>query len=282
MINTKRQLLSRLVGLFPVKVMKDHFKIDVKEVAATLPENDVKGYCFANLAHTKQHVYIYDLNKKFNPNTFNQVDFPLDIVNSSSDAVSHTYLCNKLVSFNVILKNPYSESTIKFYQPITVKLTNKHLIIQATILEKSISSYYPGQTVIDSKREVSEQDAIDEIRAFFEDANYVVTYCDLNKGIKSMWDTDLIDSRAVRYKKNKSTSTESMDEGHTVKKVYPDVYEELMKHPLNKTLFFYLKEDEVLVDHFTADPSWGTLSIALFPKNPNQISNVIEKILSSN
>lgn len=282
MLNTKRQLLSRLVGLFPVKVIKEHFKADVKEVAATLPEKDVIGYCFASLSHTKQHIYIYDLNKKFNPNTFKQAEFPLEILSSKSDAVSHTFTCNKIVSFNVILKNPYSESNIKFYQPITVKLTSKHLIIQATILEKSIASYYPDQTVIDSKREVSEQETVDEIRKFFENSSYVVSYCDLNKGIKSMWDADLIDSRAVKYKKNKSTSTESMDEGHTVKKVYPDVYKELMKHPLNKTLFFYLKEDEFLVDHFTADPSWGMLSIALFPKNPNQINNVIEKILSSN
>jgi hypothetical protein len=281
MLNTKRQLLSRLVGLFPVKLIKDHFKLDVKEVAATLPEKDVAGYCYANLSATKQHVYIYKLDKQFDINTFKQSDFPLEIILSSSDNITYTFICNATVTFNVILKDPYSESKIKFIQPISIKLKNKHLIIQATILEKSIASYYPGQHVIDSSREVAEEITITEIRTFFEQ-NYKVPYCDLNKGIKAIWDKEIIDSKVVKYKKNKSTSTESMDEGYTVKKQYPDVYKELTKGPINKTLFKYLLEDDILVDHFTADPTWGRLSIAVFPKNPNQINNVIETILSSN
>lgn len=279
-MNTSKKLLERLVKLFPVKVVKDYFNTTIEDVM-NKPETAVKNFCFANLNSTKQHIYIYNIDKKFNVNTYDENNFPVKVYSKTIDTINSSFICYQLIEFTVTLIEPYETKTIQFYQPILVNFIKKHLVIQITILEKNINTYFGGRVVVKSVRDISEEDIINNIRHYF-DAEYTTRICDINKGIKTMWKNDLIDSRHVKWKKNKSTATEVMDENYTLKQQYPDVYNDLVKAPLNKTVFKYLKEDDVLVDHFTTEPTYGELSVPIFPKTPNQISNVISQILSSN
>lgn len=281
-MNTKRKLLNRLIGLYPVKIVKGHFNMDAENAVTKFSEEAITGFCYSNLDNTKQHIYIYHFDKNFTRASLNIENFPLEIVTEKRDAGCHTFICKQLVTFNVKVSSPYEETTIKFYQPIMINiLNNRHLVIQATILEKNIASYFEGRKVFESSREVSEETLIGNIRSYFE-RYYRVSYCDINKGIKAIWEEDLIDSRLVKFKKNRSTSTESMDGDYTVKEQYPEVYQQLINAPLGKTVFRYKKEDGLLIEHFTTEPSLGRLSIPLYPKNPNQIRNVVDKILANN
>ena len=113
-------------------------------------------------------------------------------------------------------------------------------------------------------------------------SEYVISTYDINKGIKHLWEKDKIDSRYAKWKKDKSTTTETMDEDYTLKKHYHAIYLDLIKSPLNKMVFKYLLGDGVFCDHFSADPSSGQISIPLYPGNANQITNVINEILANN
>jgi hypothetical protein len=280
-MNTRRQISDRLIKLFPVKVAKELFNTDVAKIIIEHTDEVINDRCYSNLYYTKQHIYIYHLDKNFDKKTFDTNGFPVEILKTDERDGITTYICRKLVTFNVTTINPYNQVKIKFYQPLIITLNKRHLIIHTTILEKSISSYFENVKVVEATREVNEEELIGEIRAFFEQF-YRANYCDINKGIKEIWENDLIDSKQVKFKKNKSTSTEVMDEDFTVKEHYPDVYKQLVKSPLNKTVFKYLKDDGLFIDHFTADPSLGRLSFPLFPKTPNQINNVIQTILAHN
>ncbi len=82
--------------------------------------------------------------------------------------------------------------------------------------------------------------------------------------------------------KNRSTTTETMDESYTLKSQYPEVFQTIINAPLNKTIFKYLNDDELLPEHFTIDPSVGLISLPTFPKQLNQHQNVVREILSNN
>jgi len=181
-----------------------------------------------------------------------------------------------------VVLDPPEDITLNFYQPFFVTLKQKCLIIQATILEKNFSSYYPNRRVVDVKKVNGEEEyVIPKILSFFAH-RYSIEICDLNKGIKQLWAKDIIDSQYIKYKRNRSVSTETMDENYTLKQQYPDLYEAITSTPINKTIFKYLGKDQLLPDHFTADPSKGELSVSLFPIHIKQVPNVIDKVLSGN
>lgn len=286
-MNSQRNLLKRLIKLFPVKLLKDDFNIKlfsddlINNIVDNNPPQIVKNFAYSNLNYTKQHVYIYELNGNKNHMSFIPDDFPFEVINHNSDGDNLTIMISPIVDFNVILSQPYEEAIIQFHQPGRIKLTADHLIFQTTMLEKNLKTYFDGnRKVLDVEKQNDEQSTLKEIIDFFEISSTAI--CDINRGVKYLWENDLIDSKYAKWKKARSTTTEAMDENYTLKSQYPDIYEDIMGRPLKKTIFKYLNEDEELPDHFTVDPTIGQLSVPLYSKNINQIQNVINEILSNN
>lgn len=288
-MNSNKNLSKRLLNLFPSKVVKEHFRKDdkekdsIEEIADKNSETNINSFAFNNLQYTKQHIYIYTLGKKFSNKKFDRQEFPLEIINERLDGNDFIFTCKGTVGFNVFVfvegGNPI-KNTMQFYQPITIHISDNHLIVKFTMLEKNINSYFENKKVILDTKSNDEEEILNQILQFFTDHDIAI--CDINKGIKHLWDKDVIDSKFAKWKKNRSTTTEAMDEGHTLKNEYPEQYKSLMKSPLNKNIFKYLHADDEMVDHFTADPTIGQINIPLYPKNPNQINNVISKVLSNN
>lgn len=286
-MNTQRDLLKRLLKLFPVKVLKEHFNSSnvsdalYDEILNGNAKAVIESFCYVNLEYTKQHIYIYNLGQAPRPNQLNLNAFPIDIVHQTNIDGATSITISPLVEFRVILTNPFEETTLRFHQPIQIVLNNIHLVFYATILEKNMSNYFDqNRRVINAEKINDELTIIEQVCAHFAHLN--PTACDLNRGIKHLWANDLVDSKYAKWKKDRSTTTETMDENYTLKSQYPDVYQNLVNAPLKKMIFKYLNNDETLPDHFTVDPSIGQISIPLFSKNANQNKNVVREILSNN
>lgn len=288
-MNTSTDLLIRLLELFPVKLVKDFSGSKkgaddlAEDVVANHAPKTIENFAFDSINNTRQHIHIFNLDKKYVYNKITAANCPLKFVKEiSSTQHSCQFACYSIVEFKGVLLNPSEDVTIKFYQPFLVTLRDKHLIIQATMLEKNISSYIhkTRRFLLASKKNV-EEESVELIRFFFEPP-YEVTLCDLNKGIKKLWHDKIIDARKTQSKKGKSVSMETMDEDFTLREQYPEAYEEVIKRPLHKHIFQYMLPDDQIINHFTVDPIDGKIHIPLFPKNPLQVETVINKILSGN
>ncbi|HEY1037761.1 MAG TPA: hypothetical protein VGF30_00070 [Bacteroidia bacterium] len=282
-MNGHKQIVSRAIDLFPVKFVRDHFKGTITEIIQKHTAAELNSFIYSNLGSTKQHVYLFTSDKTYAAMAPDKRNLPAGIEVMTEVALNNgmKWNCKIDVEYKVILNNPIAEVSVKFDQPVSISFEDKHVIVQFTILERNISKIVENRSVIQSSRLVSEDIILNKIVEFLR------TYCDLrindvNKGIKKIWEEDLIDSVKVEYKKNKSTATESMDGSYTLKEQYPEVYKELLKGPIEKTVFKYIIDNENFPEHFTANPSYGELSFVLYPKNPNQVKNVIDKIISSN
>jgi hypothetical protein len=281
---------KRLLRLFPVKSLKDSFattssKQDdiLNEIIDSSNLDVLKTFVFNNFSFSRQHIYVYTHNIPYKEILKLQSNFfPYDCFRKTQtkDSVEFFYFYD--LAYKVILTNPLEETELSFIWPFKIVIKENSLIFYFTILEKNINSYYPiERPVVDSERLVEEEQILNAIISYLNSMGSV-QICDLNKGIKKLWDSDIIDSKYVKWKKSKSTTTEAMDESYTLKRQYPDVYENLLNSPLNKTVFKYIKDGEDFCDHFTIEPSEGKISIPIFPKQLNQISNVIEKIVEFN
>lgn len=286
-MNRQRDISKRILRLFPVKVLKEHFNTTnvsdelFNEILNGNTKAMIDNFCYINLEHTKQHIYIYNIAEAPTQNNLNLNLFPIDIVHQTNLNGVTSITVSPIVDFRVILTNPFEETTLLFHQPIQIVLSNTHLIFYATILEKNMSDYFDqNRKVINAEKVNGELSIIEQVCAHF--AHLKPTICDLNRGIKQLWANDTVDSKYAKWKKDRSTTTETMDENYTLKSQYPDVYQNLVNAPLRKMIFKYLRDDEVLQDHFTVDPARGQISIPLFSKNANQNKNVVREILSNN
>ncbi|PRY10328.1 hypothetical protein CLV24_11456 [Pontibacter ummariensis] len=289
MSSTESEILNRrLLKLFPVKLLKEEFQV----TASTQPElidtlvygntdHTLREFAFDKIDCTKQHVYIYTLNRAFDSGSFSARDFPIEVLRSVRTSNGWVLHCLPKITHNVVLIEPFETRTIDFYQPIKITLDGNRLILQFTILEKNLKAHFERNRCVYSKRMLEESAIKDEILNHFG-RNYQVDVCDMNRGVKYLWDNGLLDGKALKFKRAKSTATVTMDEEETYKEVYPEEYRETMKDPLHRTVLKYKVQDDELCDLFTIDPSKGEISFNKYPLTANQIQNVISKILANN
>ena len=286
-MNTNRDLAKRLLKLYPVKSIKEHFDTDLNadELYDNLVQNNnfnaIKDFAYGNLEDTKRHIYVYSIGQAATLQNINLRNFPFDIINQTNINNEISLTISPIVDFNTVLNNPFEEVTMKFHQPTKIVLNRTHLVFYFTILEKNINSHF------DNNRKVLNVDKLNEesetITLVFNHLNHLnPQICDLNRGVKHLWNADIVDSKYAKWKKHRSTTTETMDESYTLKSQYPEVYQTIINAPLNKTIFKYLIADENLPEHFTIDPSVGQISVPIFPKHINQHQNVVREILSNN
>lgn len=289
-MNSTTDLLERLLKLFPAKILKAQFDVPGSTQAEKIPQivaqfpNAIVQFVTDKLGHTKQHSYIFRLGSKFDRSTFVPGDLPMKVVTEHRLDGNYVFDCFPVVEYQVALLNPYQEFTVNFIQPTRIVVKSKILIIQTTIMERSASAYLPidsTRRLIDIEKRNTEEVFIPTILDVFR-KRYTVEVCDLNKGVKAIWDANTIDATSVKYKKDKSTATESMDEQCTVKKDMPATYADIVSRPLNKLAFRPLNEADHFSRSFTVDPSKGVFSMNIYPEDPAQTWNIISEILRNN
>lgn len=176
------------------------------------------------------------------------------------------------VEYTIVLRDPLEEDTLEFLWPMTIELTKQYLIVRFVVLEKNVSSYFERAAYV-AGRSLKEETILAEIAAEFAPA-------DLNKGIKKLWSDGYIESTRTRFKKQYSTSSETMDEEKGIKEHYPELYAIMQESPLYTTLF-EINDAGNSVETFSADPSHGTIGFASYSKT-GDTDAIVGKIISNN
>lgn len=287
-MNSPKDLNYRLLKLYPVKIVKEHFEPEETTQIEMLPEilnnnnaHSIHSFALENHNYTKQHISIFKLNSNFVRNTFN---FNGLIIQPNQEIIvdgGYLFKFLPIIDYEVVLGDPYSETILQFYQPTSVKIIGDIIIISTTIMEKNLESYFPGRRVYDAKKSQGEDSTVKLITDHFE-LSYGLVSLDINRGIKYLWANDMIDSKYAKWKKSHSTTTENMDEEYTLKQKYPQLYQDIIQAPIGRTIFKNITDDDIINSHFSVDPSKGLISISIYPDNLNQTNNVLNEIISNN
>jgi hypothetical protein len=96
-------------------------------------------------------------------------------------------------------------------------------------------------------------------RAFFTLGSEIARL-DINKGVKFLWDSSVIDAGRPCWKNALSTRTESMDAQYLMKTADPEAYRQAIRSPLSKTVFRVLDPSRGWPEYLMVDASNGLVS----------------------
>ena len=284
-LNSEEEISNRLLQALSVNDLKEIFTIDssirnqrdiISAVLAGNTDSIIKNQIFKNFNLLKQHIYFFDLKGKITDNTFENHPFLYEVeVKSRSHKIFYFLFKEDFTFYNV---DAGAIQTLSFFRPVKVTIKGLSAIIAVNILERDISLIIKGN-ILGQNRKSNDIDILNSITT--HDKIFIYIKRDLNKGIKFLWENDTIDAYKVKFKKSKSTSSEVMDEDKLIKKHLPELYKEIMKNPLDTTVFKYLLQDD-LIKHFTANPREGIISFNTYPASVDGIETVIKLIVDNN
>lgn len=294
MEETKNEPITRLLRLYPVKLLKNEFRTEEtipyrkKElttyISESYSEDELYEFAVKNFNLTKQNVYLF--SHHLSATNLNQI--PQNIIDNknpyalTAQKKSRIYFYFADLKYRIILLDPLREKKLLFKWPIKITVDDKIIIIQFVIVEKNIRFLFPKEErVIIGGRNIDENKILGYLHQSLLPYGKIDPL-DINRGIKNIWEKNLIDVQFIRWKKSKSTSTEIMDEDYTLKKEYHDIYEDIILSPLFKTTFKILSEKDKFGEYFVVEPTFGKIIFPFFSDRRDNIDNVIKEILENN
>ncbi len=280
----KPAILKRTLRIFPVVSLREEFSIkklgqyDVIEVivdTVSLPR--ILDFMINNVEITKQHVYIFSI--------VNDGDFKLKILGNeciSQDGKDKDWSLTFLIPVIYHVYNPDEKKDYKldFLWPVKIIRRRNLITIGITILERNPSSFFDSKVVLIG-RDTDEETILENINEEFKINKWQLDSVDITKGIKELWKNDIIDLPYVKFKKSRSITTEAMDEEYTLKEQYPDIYAEVMKHPIGRTICKFIKSKDY-VTHFRTEPERGAITFSNYPEDTKRHRKVLDLILAHN
>ncbi|WP_143144250.1 hypothetical protein [Flaviramulus basaltis] len=273
-----------MLKAYPVKALKDDFNLSglkqddlINDVLSSETNDSILSFGFRNFGYLHQNLYVFDYS--------GTVPRVINIAGSTiiDDITTHNIReINLTFDIEYSLFNPQSASqeVLIFRCPVKVIINNKHVIIRINILERNANSYY-SHKVFTIGKDIEDRNIISRIHTAF---GLVVNLypLDITKGIKFLWEDNFIDAAYVKFKKSRSTTTESMDEEHTLKDNYPDVYNEITTTPLDKNVFRVKRDVDDYINTFAVEPRKGKLAFKRFPFKVDSLEKLLDLIISNN
>jgi hypothetical protein len=286
-MNNASDISDRLLRLYPVAVVRDHFAKTqqsqdhiLREVVAENTTPVIDSFALDQTDRTKEHVYIFECNgiPQFDLIALGK-EAP-DRIGATDGFTVHKYLLE--VDSEIIVKETREFVTLTNKWPVSVFFRRGLLILRVTILDRYIK-YFGNAKVVNLGQEFSENSIKDTILHSLNVNGSRPTCLDITKGVKHLLDNDTIDASHVKFKKERSVSTETLDEEYTLKVTMPDVYDDMMTRPLEKTVFKFLgnNEDEY-PNHFRVEPQKGEISFSLYATDNDSHTAAIKLILENN
>jgi hypothetical protein len=289
-MNTQNDIYSRLLKLYPVDILKEYFSITgrkedvIQGIITGNSVNNIHTFCATHIPITKQHIFIYShSNPNFSRLQRTVFSLPATVINETNSTLKKTFSLLFDLEYVLSVTGQTNQVPIIYKWPVQVSITSTHVIIHITVLERN-----PATELEDNVRGFIESKSLEEIdiiRIISTALNGFSTIrnCDINNGVKHLWDIDVIDAKTTKFKTDNSLSSETMDENYTVKAHKREVYNNLILAPLRVTSFVFMNDiNNRFTKHITIDPTEGQIKVTIYPDDISQIDNIIESIIQNN
>ena len=284
--NSKEVVISRLLELLPLDFVKKEYSVAghrnkvYKQVIKKTSETDIYEDFLRNMSFCHQHIHMFkhscsDISKIGTSSLSKNVVYS-NVINKGASRKEVEYLLEVRYYFTEVINQTAKEKFLKFLWPVMIILTSSHIEIRIITMEKNMKS---SATLLFRERDLEEDGIISEICR-----NTGITkpdrFLDITKGVKLLWNNDMIDAPRVEHKNSKSTDLAKMDGDLTYKKSYPAEYAKIIKQPLRRMGFYGL--DKKLPLAFVCEPEEGYLGFSRFQNDISSIDALIDEILRRN
>jgi hypothetical protein len=272
-----RQDIKRLLDSFPVSTLKNGWpsvKGTKEEICfAAADEHDlpkIVKFMETNFGRCKLHVYVFRIPES-GADPFASIP-DAQVLGGDEDRGT---LAMTTAVFSIFLKDPLEEITVEFLWPIRLRKMDNFLVLSFIVLERNPCVYF-DRDCYKSARSIDERGIVKNL----ESLGY--QRADLQKGVKTLWQENFMDSFQAKFKKPKSVATEEMDEELGIKENNPELYAQLQVSTLFTTLFQVSAESKCSVEVFQVDPSVGYIAFPRYTEGAGDSDGLVYKILENN
>lgn len=287
--NADSDVARRLIQLIPLETLKKEYAVKgaspkvYDDIVARHTVDDLKEDALRLFGHCRQHIYFF--RHTATPGKHDRVflDGNVECQNLSlatAEQLEIEYLLNLQLKFIEVNNQTALHREVRYWWPVKILLHRNILQVRLVIMEMSQRSknglHFDG-------RNLDDQEIVDLVTNSLRRYSPVEAL-DLNKGIKYLWDNDIVDGLHVAHKKAKSAEVSSMDTGFTFKKQYPTQYKGIIAEPLTKTAFVVLDKGIALQlpNGFAAEPTRGYLAFHRLQDDPCAVERLVKLILDNN
>jgi hypothetical protein len=179
------------------------------------------------------------------------------------------------VIYKVYLLEPMQETTVEVLWPIKLETRDDVVIVRSLVLEREPENF-TGRPVLKSVKEMDEKKITADLNALGLEP------LDINKGVKSLWQSKYVDAPRAKYKKSNLTATVDMDDGMGLRDNAPEVFDDLISKPLLNTDFKPDEKMENTVGRFQINASSGKLGFTNYTDDAGDTDAIIQAILERN
>jgi hypothetical protein len=151
-------------------------------------------------------------------------------------------------------------------------------LVRTFVLERDPSNY-SGRPLLKAIRD------FDEKKLAVDLEKLGLPGLDVNKGVKSLWESKAVDAPRVKFKKAQSTNTVDMDDGKGLRDTDPEAFKDIISRPLLNTNFKSEpapEDPEKTHKIFQVNPTFGRLAFTSYTDDPGDTDAVIKSILENN
>jgi hypothetical protein len=273
--------LRRLLEFFPAPKLKAEWvglkglkKSDVCEaIAKTKDHARITSFVKENFAHCRKHVLILSRdNKESDPLAALP---PSELLGTMPGGITFHI---SSVPYSVYLLDPIEKTTVDVLWPIKIEQRDDITLVHTFVLERDPANY-SGRPLLKATREFDEKKLASDL------AKLGLPGLDLNKGVKTLWDSKAVDAPKVKFKSAQSTNTVDMDDGKGLRDTDPEAYKQVVSKPLLNTNF-RPKEDpedpEKNLNIFQVNATFGRLGFTSYTDDPGDTDAIVKAILENN
>lgn len=287
-LNLGQERLERLLDLYSVQKLSHHFTTKertkdslIRKILESSSQEDIVNFARHYHATTKHHIHLFDFPGAV---ADSMPDDPLDglpyLEWSEKKSERREWFYLLLLSYNVYLREPVEMVKAEFVWPVHIACTKNSMQIRFTIMEKNMPARFPPARIIKSEKVLDERLLTKRVQQSQVFASLSPT--DLNRGIKSMWNDQLIDAPSVQWKKARSTTRQVMDGDYLVRRDDIALYNDIVDKPLMAATYKWTGDKQLSIDHFSADASSGQLTFRTYSDEDTGAAYVVREILERN
>ncbi len=273
--------------MYPVDLLKETY--DAKGVWGDVVEailkktnvNDIKEDALRLMGHCRQHVFVFGHDLKAGNLPKKVLTQNIECENLSVDKTDKTeieyLLTNKYHFFEVKGESAIAHKSFNWW-PVKIVVQPGYLQLRVTIAERHNKTEPPFYF---KERDLDEKIIVGSVHAALG-AKAGLFPVDLNRGLKKVWESNVIDSKFVTRKGDKSVDTSAMNTGFTFKKDLPGRYKELVADPLRKSVFEATSDKDGLPPSFAIDAEEGFVAFRGFPRREDAINKIMDLLIQNN
>lgn len=271
--------------MFPVKILKDRWSgakgtkdAVCSTIAADAKWSEIIDFVDRYFGCCKQHVHVLKQDspiRKLPTAGTSSGERVLERIEKNHGSGLYFFWAE----FTAVMTEPYEKTTLKFIWPLRLDFDKDAVLVRLVILEKNLKAHLKDRDFVAAQKVTDEENIVGSVIGGLE---CHVSGIDLHKGIKKLWQQDVIDCIRVRHKEPYSLNITIMDEERGIRETNPELYQTLLKSSLISATFRVKSTKLSDVSHFAVEPSKGYLAFPRYTEHEGDTDNVVREILKHN